>query len=117
MVQIRIRPGVKETEVVEKVRSLLRAEFQHETPAQLERKSADAVGLKRDWLTISQLNALAAREESSWRRFDQGYLLLALTVFIALGAFLLWLLRRQRTARQRSDIRLDSPQPPISGGA
>jgi hypothetical protein len=109
MVQIRIRKGVKVSKVVEEVQSVLRAEVQDKTPVQLEAKSADAAGPKQDWLTIGQLNAVATMEESSSRRFDMGYLLLALAVFLALGAFLFWLLRRQRAARQRSEVRLHSP--------
>jgi hypothetical protein len=107
MVQIRIRPGARVTKVVEEVRRALRAEVPNETPVQLEGKSADAFGLKQDWLTLSQLNALAAEEESSSPRFDKGYLLLALTVLIAFCAFLFWLLRHQRSVRQRSEVRLD----------
>lgn len=114
MVQIRFRPGAKVTKVAEEVRSVLRAEVSDKTPAQLQGKSADAVNLKQDWLTISQLNTIAATEESSSPRFDKGYWLLALTVFIALCAFLFWLLRRQRIARQRSELRLDSPDLPIA---
>jgi hypothetical protein len=106
MVQIRIRPGARLTKVVEEVRRALRAEVQNETPVPLEGKSADAFGRKQDWLTIRQLNALAM-EESSSRRFGKGYLLLALSVLIVLCAFLFWLLRRQRTVRQRSEVRLD----------
>jgi hypothetical protein len=106
MVQIRLRPGAKGTKVVEEVRRALRAEVPNETPVPLEGKSADAFGLKQDWLTISQLNALAM-EESSSRWFDKGYWLLALTVLIALCAFLFWLRRRQRSVHQRSEVRLD----------
>lgn len=114
LVQIRIRPGAKETKVVEEVRKALRAEVQHKTPTQLQGKAADAVGRKQDWLTISQLNTLAATEESSAPRFDQGHWLLAVAVLIALAAFLLWLHRRRRTVRQRSAVRLDSPKLPMA---
>ena len=114
LVQIRIRPGAKESQVVEEVQKALRAEVQHETPAQLESKSADAAGPEQDWRTISQLNALAATEESSSRPFDQGHWLLALALLIALVAFLFWLLRRQRAVRQGSKVRLDLPEPPIA---
>lgn len=96
MVQIRIRPGANATKVVEAIRSALRAEIPDKTPALLQDKSAYAVGRKQNWLTIGQLNAIAAREESSPQRSDKGYWLLALTVFLALCAFLFWLLRRQR---------------------
>jgi hypothetical protein len=112
LVQVSLRPGTKETKVVEEVQRALRAAVQHETPTQLQGKSAVAVGLKQDWLTISQLNTLAAMDESSSRRFDTGYLLLAFTAFLALGVVILWLLRRRRSVRQGSGVRLD---PPCSG--
>lgn len=112
LVQISIRPGVKETQVVEEVQRALRAEVPHETPARLESKSVDAVGREQDWQTISQLNTLAATEESSSRSFDQGYWLLALAVIIALGASLFWLLRRQRRVRPGSEGWLNLPEPP-----
>ncbi len=114
LVQIRLRPGVKETQVVEAVQKVLRAEVQQETPAQLESKSAAAAGREQDWRTINQLNALAAVEESSPRPFDKGYWLLALPVLIALGALLCWLLRRQRAVSQKSGARLDLSDPPIA---
>ena len=66
MVQIRIRPGVKATKVVEEVQRTLRAEVpQHETPVQLEGKSAAVFGAKQEWLTIGQLKEIVATEESS----------------------------------------------------
>ncbi len=100
IVQIRIQPGRQATKVLEKARSVLRAEIPDKTPVQLETKSVAAVGLKQDWLTIGQLNELTTMEESSPPRFDKSYWLLALAVFLALGAFLYWLLRRKRTVRQ-----------------
>ncbi len=105
---------MKETQVVEAVQKVLRAEVQQETPAQLESKSAAAAGREQDWRTINQLNALAAVEESSPRPFDKGYWLLALPVLIALGALLCWLLRRQRAVSQKSGARLDLSDPPIA---
>jgi len=113
LVQISVRPGAKETRVVEEVQKALRAEVHHETPTQLRGKSADTAGQEQDWLTISQLNSLAAMEETSSQRLDKRYLLLAITVVTALGAFVSWLLRRQRSVRHRGEIRLDSPVPPI----
>ena len=105
MIQIKIRPGAKATQVLEEVRKALRAEVQNATPVQLEGKSAGALAPKQDWLTINQLNALAMEENSS-PGFDRGYWLLALAVLIALCAFLFWLVRRQRSDRQRSEVRL-----------
>jgi hypothetical protein len=105
MVQITIRPGANLTSVTQKVQSVLRAKVQSETPSLLESKSADAVQLKPDWLTLDQLNTIVATEEASSRRFDWGYWLLGLTVFVALGAFLVWFLRRSRSVRQRSEVR------------
>jgi hypothetical protein len=115
LVQIRIRRGAKETKVVEEVQKTLRAEIHHETPTQLQGKSADAVGRTQDWLTINQLNSLAATEETSSPQLDKGYLLLAVTVLLALGAFFSWFLRWQRGVRQGGDVRLGSPTPPIAG--
>jgi hypothetical protein len=104
MIQIKIRPGAKVTQVLEEVRKTLRAEVQKETPVQVEGKSAEAFGPKQDWLTISQLNELAM-EESSSPQFDMGYLFLALLVLIALCAFLLWSLRRRRSEQQQTEVR------------
>lgn len=103
IIQVRVRKGAQASQVVEKVRSALRAEVQDQTPVQLEGKSADAVGKKQDWLTVSQLTAIAAKEESSPQRFETGYWLLALLVFLALFAFLYRLLCRKRNVRQRND--------------
>jgi hypothetical protein len=114
LVQIRLRPGAKETKVVEEVQRALRAEIQQDTAVKLEGKSADAAGREQDWRTIGQLNALASLEDSSARRFDKGAWLLALPVFSALGAFLVWLLRRQRPVRPSSEVRLDLPEPPMA---
>ena len=100
LVQISMRPGVKETQVIEAVQSALRAEVPHEAPAKLVSKSADAVGREQDWQTIGQLNTLAAVEESSSRSFDRGYWLLALAGIFALSAFLFWLLRRSGRSGQ-----------------
>jgi hypothetical protein len=105
MVQIRMRPGAKVTRVVEEVQRALRAAIQEKTPVQLEDKAADALGPNQDWLTIGQLKELAATEASSSRK---GYWLLALVVLAALGAFLIWRRRRQKSVRQRSGVRLNS---------
>jgi hypothetical protein len=106
LVQIRIRPGAKAAKVVEEVQRALRAEVQNATPVQLESKPAEAFGPKQDWLTLNQLNTLAAMEEASSQGFDKDYLLLALMVLLALCAFLFWLLRRQRSVRQSSEVQL-----------
>ncbi len=105
MIQIKIRPGAKATQVLQEVQKALRAEVQKETPVQVEGKSAEALGPKQDWLSISQLNELA-REESSSPQFDMRYWLLALIVLIALCVFLFWLVRRQKSVRQSSELRL-----------
>lgn len=103
IIQVRVRKGAKATQVVDKVQSILREEVHDQTPVQLEGKSADAVGQKQDWLTVSQLSAIAASEGSSSRRFAQGNWWLVLAVVLALCAFLFWLLRRKRNIRQRNE--------------
>ncbi len=105
MIQVRIRPGAQATKVVEEVQKALRAEVPNQTPVQLEARTVATLGPKQEWLTISQLNALAAMEESSPGQFDKGYLLFALAGLIALGVFLFWLLRRHRSNQQQSEVR------------
>lgn len=100
MVQIQIHPGKQATKVLEQVRSALRAEVPDKTPVQVATRSVAVIGRKQDWLTLGQLNELAATAESAPPPFDKSYWLLALPVFLALGAFLYWLLRRKRTVRQ-----------------
>jgi hypothetical protein len=114
LVQIEVRPGATVPNVVEKVRSVLRAEVRSDTPSQLEGKSAEGLERKPDWLTLGQLNTIATTEEGSSRRFDIGYWLLALGVFGVLGISLLWLLRRKRSVRRRSKVRLASPDLPFA---
>ncbi len=104
MIQIKIRPGAKVSQVLEEVQKALRAEVQKETPMQVQGKSAEEFGPKQDWLTVSQLNELAT-EESSSPQFDMGYLFLALFVLIALCTFLLWPLRRRRSEQQQTTVR------------
>jgi hypothetical protein len=113
MVQIRIRPGVKEIKIIEEVRRTLLAEVPDKTPVPLEFKSAGPFVQKQDWLTIGQLKELAAMEENSSLRSYMGYWLLALAGLVALGAFLIWLRRRQKGLRQRSGVRLNSLHRPI----
>jgi hypothetical protein len=96
------------TKVVEEARSALRTEVPERTPALLDGKAAHAMGWKQDWRTIGQLNTIVEKEESSPQPSDKGYLWLALLMFLAVCAFLVWLLRRQRSARVRSEVRLGS---------
>ncbi|HZU34964.1 MAG TPA: hypothetical protein VFA18_03595 [Gemmataceae bacterium] len=94
IVQITIRPGANASSVIEKVQTVLHAEVPNGSPVRLGKSVA--LGQKQDWLTIGQLNALAALDESPSRPFHMGYWLLALTVLIALAAFGFWLLRHHR---------------------
>jgi LPXTG-motif cell wall-anchored protein len=114
MVQITIRRGAKVTKVVAEVQKALRAEVPDKTPVPLESKSVKASGLNQDWLTVGQLNTLAAMKEISSPESDNGYWLLGLAGVLALGAFFFWFLRRKRTARQRSKAHLGSPVLPIA---
>lgn len=98
MVQISIKKTANTSKVVEEIQKALRAEVHEETPVQVEGKSVEALGQERDWLTVGQLNE-QAREASPSRRFAKELWWLALAGFVAVGAFLVWLLRRQKSPR------------------
>ena len=98
MVQIDIKKTANMSKVVEEVQKALRVEVHEETPVQVEGKSVEAVEQAHDWLTVGQLNE-QAREARPSRRFAKELWLLALAGLVALGASLVWLLRRQKNAR------------------
>lgn len=105
MIQIRMRSGANATQVLEEIQRTLRAEVPTETPVRLQGNAAAEFGPQQEWLTLAQLNALA-EEESPPQQSDKVYWLLVFLVVLALCAFLFWLVRRQRHAHARSEIRL-----------